>query len=299
MHPRELVDLAAFVAAHGQALIAGVRHVPTTALAQYWTASKCRHDRWNRSLRESLKTSLAANDGTDKLASPTLHSLCQEILVSDMLTRVWSGIITSFDSAVGAAEAQPVAASVLRGQLEASNRVLDLISVQRHKASGIDSELNRLRRLTERWTDLLLGGLLGVCEISRFVHDADRADEFSRDFNRSRSGTIRQQAWTLLTTSMAAAFRPLLQCEPVNADLNARIAGAIVACFPGDLFDSVGVFHSLWMLRLSTTTADTQLMVDDLLAAESPPEVRRLNLPRRHGDTETQSCNDEGRMTND
>lgn len=288
MHTRELVDLAAFVAAHGHALISGTWQVPTTALAQYWTASKCRHDRWNRSLRESILSSPAANHGVSKLTSLSLQGLCQEILVSDMLTRVWSSIITSFDSPIGAAEAQPVAASVLAGQLEATNRVLNLISVQRGSAGRVDGELNRLRFLTQRWTDMLLGGLSEVCEIARFVHNADRAEEFSRDFNSARSGAVRQQAWSLLTTSLSTVFRPLLQCEPANADLNARIAGAIVACFPSDLFDSVGVFHSLWMLRLSTTTADTQLMVDDLLAAESPPEVRRLNLPRRLGGTELQ-----------
>ena len=272
MQTAELVDLAAFVAANGQALIAGSRAVPTTALADYWTASKCRHDRWNRWLREFFRTAPNAKQFEIKVESRAIHALCEEILISEMLTRVWSSIITSLDSAIGASEAHPVAASVMAGQLDATNRVLDLISLERTNSNAPDSDLNRLRRMTQRWTDLLLGGLLGVCEISAFVHDANRAREFADDFGRARQPTIRQQAWALLTTSLRTAFGSCLCDESPNGDLNARIAGSIVACFPADLFDSTGAFHSLWMLRLSATTADTQLLVDQLLASEQAPE---------------------------
>ncbi len=54
-----------------------------------------------------------------------------------------------------------------------------------------------------------------------------------------------------------------------NADLNGRIAGAILACFPVEVFDSTGVYHSLWNLRVSTITANAQQLVDQLLAADS------------------------------
>ena len=272
MHTRELVDLAAFVAAQGRALVTATRQVPTTALAQYWTASKCRHDRWNRALRESLPPAAENhrnNSAVAKSSVQTLQGLCEEVLVSEMLTRVWSCIITSFDSAAGVGEAQPVSASVLAGQLEASNRVLALISTRNLWTGSAGAELNSLRRLTERWTDLLLGSLQGVCEIFSFAHDASRAQEFALDFSHSRQSAIRQQAWALLTASLRVAFIPLLTGDPSNADLNFRIAGAIVACFPADLFDSIGVFHSLWMLRLSATTSDTQLMIDQLIAAEA------------------------------
>ena len=284
MQTAELVDLAAFVAANGQALIAGSRTVPTTALADYWTASKCRHDRWNRWLREHFRTAPSTKQIGVKVESTAIHAVCEEILISEMLTRVWSSIITSLDSATGASEAQPVAASVMAGQLDASNRVLEFIALERKNSNGADSDLNRLRRLTQRWTDLLLGGLLGVCEISPFVHDATRAQEFADDFGRSREAAIRQQAWALLTMSLRTAFHSCLCDETPNADLNARIAGSIVACFPSDLFDSTGVFHSLWMLRLSATTADTQLLVDELLAADAtskneiaPPSSNRFD----------------------
>ncbi|HZZ28182.1 MAG TPA: hypothetical protein VFE46_09275 [Pirellulales bacterium] len=284
MHARELIDLAVFVASQGPVLIGSVRQVPTAALAQYWTVSKCRLDRWNRTLREVQPPSASCTEET--VGVRNLQAVCAEILVSEMLTRVWSSILTAMDYVAGSSEAQPVAASVMAGHLEASNRVLNLISYNPQNAEN-GGGLNHLRRLTERWTDLLLGSLGSLIHAASFAHDAARTEEFSRDFDRSHQPQVRARAWHLIATSLRATFDAHLRGVTPNTDLNNSIAGAILICFPGYLFDSTGVYHSLWNLRLSAVATDTQAMVDQLLAADSPPKAsaaqfsRKIALPKR------------------
>ena len=52
MHARDLAELAALVAIHSPLIVEGAGRVPHEASEQYWTASKCRLDRWMRWLRQ-------------------------------------------------------------------------------------------------------------------------------------------------------------------------------------------------------------------------------------------------------
>ena len=267
MHTRELIDLAAFVAAQGPILVHSTRQVSTSALAQYWTASKCRLDRWSRSLG-CLHRQPPQELADSEAAQRTARSVCEEIIVSEMLTRVWSSILHWFDSTANKNEAQHVATSVLAGQLEASNRALVMMASRHVFSPPTNVELNRLRRMAERWTDFLLGGFGPQGNPLRFAHDAGRAEEFTQDFARHRNSTIRMQIWGIVNSSLRAAFGPQLQGDAANADLNSRIAGAILGCFPAEAFDSAGTYRSLWLLRLSATASDTQMLVESLLSAD-------------------------------
>jgi hypothetical protein len=152
------------------------------------------------------------------------------------------------------------------GHMEARHRVLSLMV----RGCGIDAEaalkLNRLRRRAERWTDLLVGRLAGAYDVSEFAVDPQRAKDFAPDpFFAS---------WPLTMASLRAAFQRGLSPESPNADLNARIAAAILSCYPWELFDSIGLLRSLWMMRLTNITEDTQGMIEDLLALEHPAAER-------------------------
>ncbi len=210
MQARELIDLAVFLAAQGSLFLSGARQMPDTALAQYWTISKCRLDRWNRTLR-NVHTLPAPVRGEVPAATRNLQAACEEILISEMVTRVWSSLLTAWDYQTGSGEAQPVAANVLSGQLEASNRVLGIISYNPLTAAGSGNELNRLRRLTERWTDLLLAGLGSLVRMADFAHDPARAEEFSHDFDPAQQPAVRKQAWSLVAESLRETFVPYLR----------------------------------------------------------------------------------------
>ena len=269
MHARELVELAGVISAHGQALIQGGERIPVESIEQYWTTSKVRLDRWAWRLRSFIRQ--ATTDARRRRDQwPEVRGVLEEILMGEMLTRVWTAVLCAYDRRRGADEAEPVARSVMIGHMEARHRVLTLMV----HGTAIDSEaaikLNHLRRRAERWTDLLLGHLMGTHDVGEFAFDPQRARDFAEDL-RYRGGCANgRHVWPLVLASLRAAFQPGLCPESPNADLNARIAASILACFPADSFDSVGLLRSLWLMRLTNVAEDTQVMIDDLLASERP-----------------------------
>ncbi|MHC4400170.1 MAG: hypothetical protein ACYTG0_10865 [Planctomycetota bacterium] len=271
MHARELIELAALVSVHGPVLVVGEGRVSTSALEQYWTASKSRLDRWGRALKQ---VSQRAARGELRLGAPRLANLravLEEIVTGEVLTRVWTAVLCAYDWRRGTDRTEPVARSVMTGHLEARHRVLTLLLNGPSIGAEEAVKLNRLRRRTERWTDLLIGYLTGLDDVSRFAVNPIRAREFAEDLRYRSHLKGGRFAWPLLVGSLRAAFARGLGPTSPNEELNARIAASILASFPPELFDSTGLFRSLWLLRLTNVTSDTQGMVDELLGLEHAP----------------------------
>ncbi len=285
MQARELIELAAVVSAHGPVLIRGSGQLSTNSIDEYWTASKCRLDRWGRSLKslsdETAGRSRQGRSGRGRSRWPFFRSVIEEILTGEVLTRVWTAVICAYDRHRGTELVEPVVRSVLIGHLEARHRVLTLLV----HGPGIDAEqalkLNRLRRRTERWTDMLIGYLAGQYEVTEFAVDPARAKDFAEDLSHQSRLAGGRHVWPLVLGSLRAAFRQGLSPISPNADLNTRIATSIVSCFQPELFDSTGVFRSLWLLRLTNITADTQVMLDELLSLEDHPATEAEDVALR------------------
>jgi hypothetical protein len=286
MHARELVELAAIVSAHGPVLIRSGQRISADSIEQYWITSKVRLDRWAWRLKR-----FAAQADTDgrrrQVQWLDVRGVLEEILTSEMLTRVWTAALCAYDRQRGTDEVEPVARSVMIGHMEARHRVLTLMV----RGPGVDAEaavtLNRLRRRAERWTDFLVGHLGDIHDLSEFAFDPQRAREFAEDMqDRSRLPGGRH-AWPLLLGSLRVGFQQALHGESPNADLNARIAASILSCFPPELFDSTGLFGSLWLMRLTNVAEETQGLIEDLLAVERPAALQKpghlSSLPRRFG----------------
>lgn len=273
MHATELIELAAMLSASGPALIAPDAHIPTGSLEQYWAASKCRQDRWQRLLRD-----FADHLDIDKrkLSLPQqriLRSTLDELLTGEMLTRVWAAIVTAGDERRGADHGEPIARSVLNGHLEARSRALAFIA-RGHGLEPRQAELvNRLRRRVERWTDLLLGHLATCHDVSRFAPNPARAAEFADDLRGQRSFAAGRFVWPLTLTAIRGAMAKSCVGPSPNADLNARIAAAILSSLSPLAFDGTGAMRSLWLVRVASTADDAQGMIEDLLKADKPPAL--------------------------
>jgi hypothetical protein len=277
MHAYELIELAALVATHGPALVRGAEEIPEASVEQYWMAAKSRLDRWGRTLK-TLSTAVSDREAPPRHATSLMvRSVLEEILTGEILTRVWTATMCAHDRQRGTDHVEPAARSVLIGHLEARHRVLTLLV----RGPGIDAEqavqLNRLRRRTERWTDMLVGRLAGFHDISEFAIDPQRAKDFADDLAFQASFEGGQHAWPLVTASLRAAFRQGLSPASPNADLNSQIAESILSTFPPGLFDSTGLLQSLWMLRISSVANDAEGMLDELLAEESAPRPRNAD----------------------
>ena len=285
MHARELVELAALVAVHAPMLIRSAAAIAQSSVEQYWTASKCRLDRWSRSLKGW--THQAAESGAEPPPSgPTqFRGTVEEILTGEVLTRVWTAAACAYDRHHNTDLIGPVARSVLIGHMEGRHRVLKVLV----SGSGLDTDdairLNHVRCRAERWTDVLLAYFVPFHDIREFAIDLERAQDFAEDLahqSRERGG---RHVWPILLGSLRAAFRHGLGPVSPNADLNAKIAAGLLGCFPAELFDATGFLQSLWLARISRITADTQGMIDELLAPHRSSSADELSawssgLPR-------------------
>lgn len=228
MHASELVELAGMVATHCTALTDGCRRIPTDCIEQYWTCSKVRLDHWARTLK-----------GGD-VSRLQLRGTIEEILAGEVLTRIWTAVLSAYDRRRGTDEAEPVARSVMIGHAEARRRALTLLL----RVSEIDAqtavELNRLRRHAERWTELLL-------------EEVESPETFLVNHPTGRS---------------ADKFQAPFSAASPNPDLNSRIAASIVGCFPEEVFNRDGLCFSLWFARVMGTADDAQSMIDRLLTGE-------------------------------
>ena len=88
MHSVLLVDLAAVVSEHGPAILYGRDTLSPEALTQYWTATHARFGLWHQAMARYSR----AEQTDDEQAMDTWWSdhtaLMEEILVSEILTRV-------------------------------------------------------------------------------------------------------------------------------------------------------------------------------------------------------------------
>ncbi|MBX3413270.1 MAG: hypothetical protein KF708_11320 [Pirellulales bacterium] len=267
MHSREMVELAALASAHGPLMIEHVERLPDEGIERYWTASKCRLDRWSRELKDVAggKPILGHRRQGDR--SP-LRPLLEEVLAGEVLTRVWAGVLTLFDRRHGQQDAEPIARSVLLGHTEVRIRALSLLVDQNRLSTKEAFALDRLRRRAERWTDLLVGHLSVTADASEFAFHPARASEFAEELRGQQSKTA-SEAWNVTLAALRSAFATSLSRSSPNADLNAEIARSVVSCFEPSLFESTGMFRSLWLMRLASFAGDAQGMIDELFAAES------------------------------
>lgn len=268
MQSCHLVELAALVTAHGPVLLAGDGRLSNAALEQYWAGSKCRLDRWSRSLRQ-FRTATPHSEREATASWERLRSVLEEILTGEILTRVWCSVLAGYDQQRGTCDAEPVGRSVFLGHLEARHRTLALLVASQGITTEAAVAVNRVRHRAERWTDLLLAHLPD-CPIDHYAFDPARVQEFAADLAAQRGRPASRQAWALTVAALRTAFRKGLADSP-NSDLNAAIAEGILACFPPEMFDGQGLVRSLWLSRLINGTRDAQGMVEELLRPEPRP----------------------------
>ena len=247
-----------------------------SGIEDYWVASKCRLDRWGRAMRR-IGASAGANTPADERADwPFLRGVLEEVLTGEILTRTWAAVLTAHDRTRDGHHSEPIARSVLIAHLEARHRVLTLLV--RGGALGLawGVRLNRLRRRCERWTDMLIGYLIGVDpDVAEFAVDPDRARDFSEDLRYRSQLAGGRHAWPLVMTSIRAAFGRGLGTSSPNGDLNEQIATSVLACLPSEVFDATGLFQSLWLTRLSSVSSDAQRMLDGLIAEDAAADLSR------------------------
>ena len=268
MHVKQLVELAGRVATHAPMLIRARTLVSESAARQYWTASRSRLGRWSNLINELVDQ---LRRGPNPVASRQLRATCEEILASEILTRVWAAVARLYDEHVDVPFVSPIAESVYRRHLEARNTVLHLIAGGQGLQTVDALSLNKTRRSCERWTDMLVGYLSGMGEVSDYVFDPERMRDFAEDLSYGQRITVGPAAEALLTASLKTILGDAVSAISPCADLNQQLGSAIVDSFPAGTLDAPGVESDPWHSRLIRATDDTQGMINAFLSDVNSP----------------------------
>ena len=244
MRAHELAEMAALAAVHGEQLINSAANTIDGSLSAYWKASRCRLDRWCRSL------GLLAKHNQRSEWTPNERQTVEEILVSEILSRVVAAIAVAHDVHHMANESAPVARNIFTAHVDVKRRAIAL-AIAPHRNADLADDLLSLRRQCERWTDLLLAYLTPHVVVDEFAASAARVGDFAYDVrDHLRSGTSSDMAVTMVVAGMRSTLTPLAGDRSPNADLNREIAAAVLAGFAPDFFDSHGHLRSTWLERI-------------------------------------------------
>ncbi len=257
MHAIDLILMAANLAFRGSELIERKASWSQQGLNDYWCYSKLRLDRWYADLKSYAETFHHDRQWQCSQAWPLL----EEVLASEVLTRVWAAVATARDRKQQHADAEPLVKSILIGHMEARNRVLRLVLYAPGVAAENAMQINKLRSQVERWTDLLIGSLLDLADVSDFAVDADRARDFGDDFDRGDSPEV-SAMWATLITSIQHGFTETLKSSAAQAELNQQIHNSIQACVGDARWLSPAVpADNAWMERIDDTAETTEQLI--------------------------------------
>jgi hypothetical protein len=261
MNARHLAEIGGWLAMSSEWLVGTHNQRSGCQASQYWVHCRCRLQRWNAALRMFH----------DDLNDPTgahqpwaaIDAVGSEIIVSELLTRVWAAILIEQDQRRGQDDRQAMAHSILIGHLEASNRILRL-AIDWQAISPVAKRLNRLHHQVERWTDLLLGWLPRPEAIAGVGFDRARVTAFADD-GAAGDAESRQQRRRISLASLSETLTKLAARTPANPEINRQIAASVLASVPTTRFDYDLLPKSVWLLKLEQSNDDAQALVDELI----------------------------------
>jgi len=268
MHAFQLAELAGWLSLQAPSLTSH-EGLATLLADRYWVVSKCRSQRWQTAIRMFADDIEASNQKLNEPKPnehnpwPALNIVAEEIMFSEMLTRVWSAVIAQHDKREGSDDLSVYAHGVLISQIEARNRVFQLILSAPKWAEEITEQMNQIRRSVERWTDLLLSQLESVEAAKPFAFDEKRLLDFYCD-RKTVDDQVRRRANQLLVASLTTDLKSLAGRFPANPDLNRKIASGILACFPNDPLASGCLPNSVWMMQLDSFHSNANELIEEL-----------------------------------
>ncbi len=197
----------------------------------------------------------------------------EEILVAEILTRMLAGLLTAQGQHHGD-QAACRSASALFLEHQAARRLalvkmLDMADAQNPAVRKLD----KLRRLAERWTDILLGPLSCRFLIADLPFDMARSQDYGQVILPYLPSPV---GGGLYAAGLRAAFPESLIGVPSHAGLHREMASAVLGLLPFELFERDG-----GLLPLRTFRSVRSLLSANEISAnparpknQKPPPIR-------------------------
>ncbi|NND98507.1 MAG: hypothetical protein HKN47_14400 [Pirellulaceae bacterium] len=259
MHCVTLAELAATVSKHGSAIIARRVTVPAAAVTCYWASSRNRFEQWNQVISRYHSAIRTGNTDAIERWWDSHLSVMEEILVSELLTRVVAAVTAETDHAAERDEFSPVTQAIYLSHIGISNRVAELILQGRGLSVKDTVKLNRLRTGVERWTDALLGRMsLRTTEYLNFCVDRQRTQEFAMESRNFGDAASSETAGWLIQASMREMLCRRTSPEPALPQANRNVADAVLLMYQPELFDDFGSIKSALLNRIERGATITE-----------------------------------------
>jgi hypothetical protein len=269
MHCVLTADLAALVSDHGPAILYGREAIPPQAVTQYWASSRNRFELWHQTMARYRTVEKAGDFQSLRNWWREHVVVMEEVLVTEMLTRVIGALALGIDAQSETDEISPVTHAVHLTHVEARNRVQQLMLFGRGNSVQDAVRLNRLRQGVERWTDAMIGRMsVRTSRTMQYAINPSRAAEYAHEMRSYGYGPSRNTAAWLMNASMHDTLRRRTSEQAALPEANRAVARSVMLMLRPDRFDSVGVLKSLWLHRLEIGTLRTDRVLDELGAAD-------------------------------
>jgi len=204
-----ITEVAALISAHSHLLIEQPDPLPATLLGDFFIQSRNRFNRWLKDLND-LQNGVEIRDPLHLIGlnpvRPAVQSITEQILVNDLLNRVWTVAAISTDHYRGEDRVQNLIHNVFRGHLTIRAKALSICMHHKSLAPAQMIYINQLRVSAERWSDLLCSMLMGKFELWDYSYDKARAQEFYQDRFSPEPMKPPKQVWTMILAGLRHSF---------------------------------------------------------------------------------------------
>ena len=265
MHCIHSADLASVISDHGPAILVGQHSVAPEAVNDYWISSRNRFDLWHQTMARYRDADNSGDSHSLRLWWIDHVIVLEEVLVTEMLTRVIAAMALGMELNRNDEEVSPVTHAIHLTHLEARNRVQQIMLSGRGNSVQDAVRLNRLRQAVECWTDQMIGRLCTANEEPlQYAINPRRAAAYAEEARAQSYGRERKVAAWLLNASMQAMLHQRTSRITALPEANRAVGNSVMMMLRPDLFDSVGTFKSLWMHRLQQNTERTDRVLKEL-----------------------------------
>ncbi|QDT11227.1 hypothetical protein [Planctomycetes bacterium K23_9] len=281
MHCITLAEVAAILSQHGPDLISSQTEIRSEAVTCYWASSRRRIAIWHGLLAEHRAAQRVGDTVDLRFWWDRNMPLLEEIIVSEMLTRVVAAVTAEIESANASAkgrdEVSPVTHTIFLAHLDVSHRVHRLMIHREGYSVHHAVRLNRLRQGVQRWNDALIGRLsMQPSEALAFAFDHDRAATFAKESRERGVHAVRNVSCWLMNASMRDMLSRRVSTEAAFPEANQDVADSVMSMLQPELFDDLGTLKSGWLHRIGQEQS----------SPESMPEFKKPNLDWSMGNKE-------------
>lgn len=233
-----LVEVAALASAHSRLLIENSDHISNVLLGDYYVQSRNRFNRWMRDLND-IEHGVAIRDPLHLFGlsprNPPALSIAEQILVNDLLNRVWTVMLIACDRDRQHTRIEPLAHNVFRSHLTVRHKALAVCMNDPEMQPEQVLYVEKLRTSSERWADLLNCSLMADYDLWDYAFDEMRARDFHADrFQQEQLSPQDSQAWSLILAGLRHSFPDIDGLSAPVHDDDRMITRSIIDCFPAD-----------------------------------------------------------------